>query len=145
MCYIWKKSSNTLCIPSWKGTRATLTCSELRYNFQSEKFCSSQSKSFLCFSTSLTAAESSILVNIYYLLHPEVITWCFCSGCSISLRTWRYFCQQLSCTGLTGTKPGDHRWHMPGPLPRAGHRHCSLHHEPHFCSTGTQLPKPNRL
>lgn len=72
--------------------------------------------------------------------YSPVITWWFCSGCSISVRARRCLCQQLSCTDLTGTKAGDHQWHTPGSLPSPL---CTISHG--SCSTGTRLATPNRL
>lgn len=53
--------------------------------------------------------------------YSPILSWWFCSGCSISVRARRSLCQ-VSCTDPTGTKTGEHQWHMPG----------SLHHQPHL-------------
>lgn len=64
--------------------------------------------------------------------YSPIITWWFCSGYSISLRARRCFCQQLSCTGLAGTRAREHKWHS---------ALCTISHA--SCSTGIQLSKPN--
>lgn len=117
--------------PHGRGTRATRTSLEPRCHFQSQKGWSSQSKSFLCLTP-------SPMLGISVIDDSWVITWCFCSACSLSLGARRCF-SGCSCPAHASLAQR-HQWHVPGSLPRAP---CTISHA--SCSPGTQLSKPNGL
>lgn len=119
----------------------TLTPSEPRCHLQSEKVCSSQSKSILCLTASPTAGDSKILLNIYQWLlsnyHQVVLL-----RLQHLFRSKEVFLSAAVLHSITGTKAGEHKWHQPGPLP-TGSALCTISHA--SCSTGTQLATPNGL